>query len=91
MARDFEAVRDIWARGLRSWGPCWQLKTERTDSCPGVGVVVCGGGEGHEALSVPASTPLTLPPCPPATPQKLKEEIADVFAQIDCFETAEER
>lgn len=23
--------------------------------------------------------------------QKLKEEIADVFAQIDCFETAEER
>lgn len=25
------------------------------------------------------------------TPQKLKDEIADVFAQIDCFETAEER
>jgi hypothetical protein len=24
-------------------------------------------------------------------PQKLKDEIADVFAQIDCFETAEER
>lgn len=38
---------------------------------------------------------LTLPPhsCPPptATPQKLKDEISDVFAQIDCFEMAEER
>lgn len=45
-------------------------------------------GEGvRESLSTPAS----VPEFPPATPQKLKDEIADVFAQIDCFETAEER
>lgn len=60
-------------------------------SHPGVEVVV---GEGvRESLSIPASAP-EIPPapsCPPATPQKLKDEIADVFAQIDCFETAEER
>lgn len=53
------------------------------------------GGSGCEGVRnpLPPQPPsLTLLPfVPPATPQKLKDEIADVFAQIDCFETTEER
>lgn len=41
--------------------------------------------------SVPDSPSLSHHPPPPTAPQKLKDEIADVFAQIDCFEIAEER
>lgn len=39
---------------------------------------------------LPSDSPSLLrTPHPP--PQKLKDEIADVFAQIDCFEIAQER
>lgn len=53
-------------------------------------------GEGREALSALASASwfslhVMLPHPHPTNPQKLKDEIADVFAQIDCFETMEER
>lgn len=53
----------------------------------------CGEGTGNPFC--PGLCLLTLPPChvlpTPTPPQKLKDEIADVFAQIDCFETTEER
>lgn len=44
-----------------------------------------------EGPSAPRPDLCAPSPLPPPVLQKLKEEIADVFAQIDCFESAEER
>lgn len=46
---------------------------------------------GWEWVGGTCDSPSLSCPSPHCHPQKLKDEIEDVFAQIDCFETTEER
>lgn len=82
-------IRSIWERDLSGVGTLSDVSVE--SGVKPRGESGCGR-RGFRNL-FPSQTPsLTLHPVtPPATAQKLKDEIADVFAQIDCFETAEER
>lgn len=81
LAWDFEDMRGtLQTKRFGSHAQGWEW------SCVGVVVAV----KPFLSWPPPSDSPsLLCAPHPP--PQKLKDEIADVFAQIDCFEIAQER